>query len=303
MVKTNKNSGLLVSGIDDGSDVIKATGATTYDYATNPYVGCSFGCTFCYVRNQLSTLKMGGFLKKREQFTERFREELLANPGGALVIGVETDPYMPAERKAGLTRSVLETLLIENHGMTRVGIYTRSPLVTRDIDLIKALDATVHFTLSPYTEDDRFELERSHNFNTDRVQAIKALTEAGMRVIVNVAPSIPVLSDKIVSDMATLLEGLDIVEISVGLTVMYPEVRESLMPVVAKLEENGEITEILTNPEKFKAWKKQYRQQWAEAYNGDALIIWRDTIPIGWRELKTMAPLPESYYTKEKQHV
>ena len=55
----------------------------------------------------------------------------------SLVIGTATDPYQPAERHFRLTRRILE-VLTAFHGLA-IGIITKSPLVTRDIDVLQAL--------------------------------------------------------------------------------------------------------------------------------------------------------------------
>ena len=52
-----------------------------------------------------------------------------------VAIGAATDPYQPAERRFRITRGVLE-VLAEHEGL-RVWIITKSPLVTRDIDLLR----------------------------------------------------------------------------------------------------------------------------------------------------------------------
>src|SRR5260221_473381 len=68
----------------------------------------------------------------------------------SVVIGTATDPYQPAERRFRITRGILEVLTTQ-HGLS-VTIITKSPLVTRDIDLLvrlreRANRVSVHVSL------------------------------------------------------------------------------------------------------------------------------------------------------------
>src|SRR5204863_8840988 len=64
--------------------------------------------------------------------------------GESIVIGTATDPYQPAERRFRITRSVLEVLA--DHPGLSVCIITKSPLITRDIDVLKRINR--HSSLS-----------------------------------------------------------------------------------------------------------------------------------------------------------
>jgi DNA repair photolyase len=145
-------------------------------WSINPYVGCEFGCTYCYARDThrwtMERAERGnaGTRERNEEGKESFlvpppfsrsplppeeafEKEILVksevaevlartlNParlaGNSLVIGTATDPYQPAERQFQLTRRILEVLR-SYHGLS-VGIITKSSLVTRDLDLLQAL--------------------------------------------------------------------------------------------------------------------------------------------------------------------
>ena len=54
--------------------------------------------------------------------------------GETIVIGTATDPFQPAERRFRVTRSVLEVLA--DHPGLSICIITKSPLITRDIDVL-----------------------------------------------------------------------------------------------------------------------------------------------------------------------
>jgi len=136
-------------------------------WSINPYVGCEFGCTYCYARDTHRwTMERAGGRPSALPPEEAFEKEILVksevaevlartlNPaklaGHSLVIGTATDPYHPAERRFRLTRRILEVLR-SYHGLS-IGIITKSPLVTRDLDLLQALskhnEVTVNISLA-----------------------------------------------------------------------------------------------------------------------------------------------------------
>ena len=115
----------------------------TYDYTLNPYSGCSFGCNYCYAaffaRSTEEKDNWGKWLKVKEnalQLLIKWRKKPLLNK--TIYISSVTDPYQPIEKELELTRSILKELL--NYHKPRLVIQTRSPLVTRDIDILKKFE-------------------------------------------------------------------------------------------------------------------------------------------------------------------
>jgi DNA repair photolyase len=114
-----------------------------------------------------------------------------------VVIGTATDPYQPAERRFRVTRGVLE-VLAEREGM-RVVIITKSPLVTRDVDVLGAIarrsSLTVHVSLVTLDRDLARRIEPRAPTPEARLRAVRRLTDAGIDVGVNVMPVLPGLTD------------------------------------------------------------------------------------------------------------
>src|SRR5271165_6769449 len=115
-----------------------------FQWTINPYRGCEFGCKYCYARYAHEFMELRDpydFERKiyAKQFDpERFRQEPLKIPAGeSIAIGTATDPYQPAERRYGITRSMLEVIV--RHSGLRFGITTKSDLITRDIDLLREI--------------------------------------------------------------------------------------------------------------------------------------------------------------------
>src|ERR1022692_3143747 len=117
-----------------------------FRWTINPYRGCEFGCVYCYARYTHDFLELRDPMDfERKIFVKRMAAEVLSRtlsrtPIGtdAIAIGTATDPYQPAERKYGLTRSMLE-IFAQLSGLY-LSITTKSTLVARDVDLIARIN-------------------------------------------------------------------------------------------------------------------------------------------------------------------
>jgi DNA repair photolyase len=113
-----------------------------------------------------------------------------------IMLGSNTDPYQPAERRMLVTRSVLEVLARCRHP---VSIVTKGALVVRDIDVLADLarDNLVSVTVSITSLDPETKrtLEPRAAAPQARLRAVKQLAQAGVPVGILVAPVIPALTD------------------------------------------------------------------------------------------------------------
>jgi hypothetical protein len=118
---------------------LSKSGLYDLDYAYNPYVGCFHGCVYCYarayVRDEEVSRNWGTVVYIKENILEVLREEVKRKPRGVVGVSTLTDPYQPIEAGEGLTRRGIQVLL---QGNFKVSIQTKSPLVTRDIDILKS---------------------------------------------------------------------------------------------------------------------------------------------------------------------
>ncbi len=175
-----------------------------FDRSVNPYRGCEHGCVYCFARpthayQGLSPgLDFETTLFAKPNAAALLRKELSA-PGyqpRTLAIGTNTDPYQPIEKRHRIMRGLLEVLAEFNHP---VGIVTKSALVTRDIDLLAPMAAKglARVALSVTTLDGALArtMEPRASAPHRRLDAIRALSEAGIPVTVLVAPIIPAIND------------------------------------------------------------------------------------------------------------
>ncbi len=107
------------------------------DFVINPYTGCSHACNYCYAE----------FMKKWSNHFEPWGEfvdvksnalDLIDSPekysDKTILLSSVTDPYQPLEAKYQLTRRILEALIPVQ---PKIGILTKSRLVSRDIDVFR----------------------------------------------------------------------------------------------------------------------------------------------------------------------
>ena len=125
-----------------------------FDFTCNPYVGCTYGCTYCYAmflpQNRRPKDEWGRWFDAKRNAVELAERSARKLAGQAVYLSSVTDPYQPAERSLFLTRGILEALLPYQ---PRLVVQTRSPLVLRDIDLLQQF-RRVRVNLSIPTDSD-----------------------------------------------------------------------------------------------------------------------------------------------------
>src|SRR5690349_12974545 len=113
------------------------------EYSVNPYEGCSCNCLYCYIRGSKYGENMEEGLAIKTNVLEVLDKQLAARAikgqYGFVAVGSATDAYIHHEETYQLTRGILELLL--KHRFP-VFISTKCTLITRDIDLLKAIGQT-----------------------------------------------------------------------------------------------------------------------------------------------------------------
>ena len=175
-----------------------------FEASLNPYRGCEHGCIYCYARPTHEYLGFSAGLDfesrilVKEHAPELLRRELAAPRWQPQVLSLSgvTDPYQPIERRLRLTRRCLEVLAISRNPVT---IVTKNGLIGRDRDLLGELArhqaACVCLSVTSLDPELRAVLEPRTSPPARRLAAIRALAQAGIPVVVLVAPVIPGLTD------------------------------------------------------------------------------------------------------------
>jgi uncharacterized Fe-S cluster-containing radical SAM superfamily protein len=136
----------------------KGTGFLSgYSHSLNPYTGCAFACSYCYVRQMpVSTFRnseWGTWIDIKKDAASTFQKELLrAKAKGPVTIFMSssTDPYQPIEHKEKITQSLLE-IMVDNPPDFLL-VQTRSPLVRRDIKMLQQLGTKVRVSMTVETD-------------------------------------------------------------------------------------------------------------------------------------------------------
>ncbi|MFT5132457.1 MAG: DNA repair photolyase [Gammaproteobacteria bacterium] len=175
-----------------------------FEQSINPYRGCEHGCNYCYARPSHAYLDLSpGIDFETKLFAKPNAAELLRNeltkPGyicKPIALGTNTDPYQPVEREYKITRSIVAVLNECQHPLT---IVTKSRLIQRDMDLLKALAekdlVQVFISVTTLNTDLAQKLEPRASAPYRRVETIRRLSDAGIPVGLMFAPVIPCVND------------------------------------------------------------------------------------------------------------
>ena len=184
-----------------------------FDQSINPYQGCEHGCVYCYARPSHARhgLSPGLDFESRlfaKSDAPEVLERQLRRPGyrcKTILLGANTDPYQPIERRRGLTRRILRVLSDFNHP---VAIATKSNLVLRDIDILAPMAerglTSVGISITTLDRSLARRLEPRAPTPERRVEAIRRLSTAAVPTAVMAAPMIPALND---AELEAILEA------------------------------------------------------------------------------------------------
>jgi len=184
-----------------------------FSQSINPYRGCEHGCVYCYARPSHAYMGLSPGLDFETRLyykadaAARLAEEL-SHPRyqpRTIMLGANTDPYQPVEKRLCVTRSVLEVLAKFRHP---VAIVTKGALIERDLDILARLASerlvSVMVSLTTFDVDLKRRLEPRAASPAARLAVIRRLHAAGVPVGTLIAPVIPGLTDH---ELERLLEA------------------------------------------------------------------------------------------------
>lgn len=184
-----------------------------FTHSLNPYSGCGFSCSYCYVREmplqRFKGIPWGEWLDLKTNAAENYRKEIIRlrkrNKPVIIFMSSATDPYQPMERKAGITRAILEEM-VENPP-DFLQLQTRSPLVTRDVDLLVKIKEKCDLFVSMTVETDREDIKQIFAPYAPgiklRLKALKEIHDAGIPTQASISPVLP-----FTPDFPKLLDGI-----------------------------------------------------------------------------------------------
>jgi DNA repair photolyase len=185
----------------------------SFDQSINPYRGCEHGCVYCYARPNHAYVGLSpGLDFETKLFVKANAAALLEQEFAkrgykpkTIMLGGVTDIYQPIEREHRTTRALLEVMERWGHP---VSVITKSQLIMRDIDILSRLAARnlAKAAISVTTLDRRIArvMEPRAAAPHRRLEAIRALAEAGVPTTIMVAPIVPAIND---GEIESILEA------------------------------------------------------------------------------------------------
>src|SRR5215470_1117549 len=175
-----------------------------FEWTINPYRGCEFGCRYCYARYTHEFMEMRDGIEFEQKIYVKqdaaglLRHELRkVKPNESIALGTATDPYQPAERRYEITRGILEEF--SRHRGFELGIVTKSNLILRDLELLiqvaQSNRLSVHVTITTLDVNLARILEPRAPRPDLRLDAVRTLAQAGLRVGISCSPVVPGITD------------------------------------------------------------------------------------------------------------
>lgn len=238
------------------------------DYNMNIYRGCTHGCIYCDSRSHCYHIENFDEVAAKENALEIIAHELSHKIlRGVVGTGAMSDPYNQYEECFNLTGGALE--LLERYGFG-VHVVTKSDLITRDIDLYKAIgeNASVCLCLTVTTFDDELckKIEPRAPVTSRRLAAIKELSQAGIYTGITLMPVLPFINDTW-ENVSAIVEAAA----KSGAKFIYP-----LFGVTLREGQRGYFYDRLT--ENFPGKKEKYISRFGSSYQCDspnAAGIWK----------------------------
>ena len=182
------------------------------DYSINPYEGCGFNCTYCYVHGSKYGENLAEKIIIKKDAVAILDKQLASRAGknefGFIAVGSVTDAYMQVEEEIGLTRDLLKVIL--KHRFP-VFISTKSELIKNDLGLLKQIDenailpddlkqnpgrgAIISFSFSTLDEKLANQIEPGAPAPHKRLKTLKHFSDSGFFCGINAMPLLPYISD------------------------------------------------------------------------------------------------------------
>ncbi len=178
--------------------------AGSYDYSLNPYAGCAFSCSYCYVPKFPNARhddfrQWGKWIEVKINAPELIRKERTLVFGSSIFFSSATDPYQYLELKYRLSRQCLRELL--RYKPRKLTLHTRSHLALQDLDLMQEFGDCLSVGVSITTDNNAVqrEFEPMAPSIERRLDLLRALSESGIAVYVSMSPLLPCDPERFIS--------------------------------------------------------------------------------------------------------
>jgi DNA repair photolyase len=179
--------------------ILSKSGIPGIAYCINPYVGCAHACTYCYAtfmrRFTGHREPWGAFLDVKINAAALLARQLKTAREGTILMASVTDCYQPAEGRYRVTRSCLEVL---TGSPLPVEVLTKSPLILRDLDILKRI-RRLEVGLTITTDDDAVGriFEPGAPPVKARIKALERLHGEGISTYAFIGPVLPLHPERL----------------------------------------------------------------------------------------------------------
>lgn len=185
-------------------------------WSLNPYTGCSHGCLYCYVPTvaHLERARWGSYVVVKRNLPTVLARELARKERREVFLSSATDPYQPAERDQFITRRCLELLARADWPLS---VLTRSPLVTRDVDLFRRFsEFEIGMSVPTLDDEARTIVEPTAPTIDSRMRTLRKLADEGFRPYANILPTYPLTGGVTPAYMAESFRDAGVVAVHAG---------------------------------------------------------------------------------------
>lgn len=141
-------------------------------YSLSPYTGCAHRCLYCYASSYIRDFFNP---RAKKDFLEKVRRDLSGVEEGAIIsMSNSSDPYQPLEKKEKLTRGFLE---MSRGYKLNILLVTRSTFITRDLDILKGLNAVCSMSIITLDSNLSRNIEKGAPLPSERLEAVEKLSK------------------------------------------------------------------------------------------------------------------------------
>jgi DNA repair photolyase len=267
----------------------------SFKWSLNPYTGCVHRCTFCFVRafelraDRPSDDRYGRSIRVKSNVVEVLRREL-SRPRWTrelVAVGTATDPYQPAEGRYRLTRGCLGALA---DAATPFSLLTRGPLIVRDLDVLAdasaKVDVSIMFSIPTLDREVWARTEPGTAPPRQRLRALGALVDAGIKAGVGMAPILPGLSDRpeLLAEVVRAARDAGATFLWTNVLYLRPGTREHFLEHLAR-----DWPEMLPEYERIYVGRAYVSKDVAEPVRGEVARL-RELYGIGDRRVRPIVP-------------
>ncbi len=184
-----------------------------YTYSLNPYAGCAFRCSYCYVPKFPSArhddfTKWGQWVEVKVNAPALIRKERSKVFGSSIFFSSATDPYQYIELKYRLTRECLKELL--RYKPAKLTVHTRSHLILQDVELLAQFGSAIRVGVSITTDSEivQREFEPGAPSIKRRLEILEGLKRAGIRVHASLSPLLPSDPERLVAMLKPYVDSI-----------------------------------------------------------------------------------------------